>query len=157
MLAHLIKKSLQTIGLGCTGNEYLNSARLGSTCGFAQDIAVNGYFTNVGKYKSHLGRLLTDNVQILVTKGLVLGQEYESCSVTKALRHRDTLQENKLVRYLECDSGSVARLVVGSLSTTVLHVLKQCKSAVNKLVCLSPLKVDHHTYTAGIMLILRVV
>ena len=61
------------------------------------------------------------------------------------------------MRYLNHDSGSVTTLVVGSLGSTMLHILKQCQGLVNKLVCLVSLQVDHHAYTTGIMLVLRVI
>ena len=75
----------------------------------------------------------------------------------QTLGNGNSLQQNELMRYLDHDSGSVATLVVGGLGSTMLHVLKQRQGLIHKLVRLVSLKIDHHAYTAGIMLVLRIV
>jgi hypothetical protein len=61
------------------------------------------------------------------------------------------------MRYLDHYSGTVTTLVIGSLGSAVLHVLKQRQRLIHQLVRLVSLQIDHHAYSAGIMLVLGII
>ncbi len=84
---------------------------------------------------------------------LVLGHEHKTCAVFSFLWHGNSLQENKLVRYLQHNARAVAGLVVGSFGATVAHVFKHAQGIVNQLMALVAMYVHHHADAASVVLI----
>ena len=83
----------------------------------------------------------------------VLGQEYQSCAVLTLFGDGNTLKQYKLVWNLQHDTCTVASLVVCSLCTSVAHVLENFQSIVYKLMALVTVDVNHHAYTASVVLV----
>ena len=68
------------------------------------------------------------------------------------LGNRDALQEYELMGYLNHDTGTVARLVVGALGTAVLHVLQHPQRLIHQFVALAAMDICDHSHTAGVVL-----
>ena len=84
---------------------------------------------------------------------LVFGEEHQSRAVFSFLWHGNALQQNKLVRNLQHNSRTVARLVA-RLGTTMFHILQYTQSLVHQFVTLASVYVHYHTHAACVMLIL---
>ena len=63
------------------------------------------------------------------------------------------MQQNKLMRYLQKDAGTVAGLVVGALGTAMLHVFEHFQRLVDKFVRLISMNIDKHSNTTRIMFV----
>ena len=87
---------------------------------------------------------------------LVFWQEYQSRSILTFLGHGDTLQQDKLVRNLYHDTGSVASLVA-SLSSAMFHVFQHLQCIVYQIVTLSAVDVYYHSHAASIVLIVALI
>ena len=83
-------------------------------------------------------------------------QEHQPRTIPPLLRHRNTLQQDKLMRNLQQDTSTIARLVA-RLSPTMLHILQHPQSIVHQVMALCAMNIDHHTHSTSIMLIVRAV
>ena len=97
--------------------------------------------------------LLNHNRENLLLRLLVLGQEHQTGAVFAFLRNGNTLEQDKLMRDLQHDAGTIARLVVCPFSATMAHVLKHFQCVVYQFVAFVAVNVDHHTNTTGIMFV----
>ena len=88
---------------------------------------------------------------------LRLGEEYQTRAILPLLGDRDALQQDKLVRNLEHDARSIARLVVSALGSAVAHILKHLQGIVHQFMALVAMYVDNHTHATGVVLIIRLV
>ena len=66
--------------------------------------------------------LLNHHRQNLLLLLLLLRQEYKTRAILSFLRYRNTLQQDKLMRNLQHDACTIARLVA-CLCTSMLHIL----------------------------------
>ena len=87
----------------------------------------------------------------------LLGQKHHSGAVFSLFGYRDALQQDKFVRYLNHDAGSVAGLAVGAFGSPVLHVFQHLQGIVYQSVCFCTVQVDYHADTAGVMFVGRIV
>ena len=88
---------------------------------------------------------------------LLFGKEYEAGAVAALLRHGYALKEYEFVRNLKHNAGSVPGLSVGTFRAAVHHILKYLEGIFDKFVGLVAADVHHHTDTAGIVFIRRVI
>ena len=61
------------------------------------------------------------------------------------------------MRYLHHDTGTVTRLVVGTLGPAVRHVLENLKGIFNHLVRFAPVDMRHKSDTAPVLLVVRII
>ena len=87
---------------------------------------------------------------------LVLREEHQSRTVMSLLRHRNPLQENEFMRYLDHDARPVARLVAG-FGSTMLHVLQYLQGIVDQFVTLVAMDIHNHAHAACVMFITALV
>ena len=99
--------------------------------------------------------LLYHHAQYLLLRILVLRQEHQAGTILPLLRHRNTLQQYKLMRYLEHDTGSIT--VLTYLRTAVTHILKHLQRIVHQLVTLSAVDIHYHTHAASIVLVFTLI
>ena len=139
------------------GNKQLLYVRLASQCRLAEAVGICRNVAQVHKRQPLALYLLNHYAQYVLLLSLILRQEDESRSVFSLFRNRYSLQENKLMRYLQHYSGSVACLVVGTLGTAVSHVLEHFQGVVNKFMALVSMYVDNHAHAACVMLVFRII
>ena len=84
---------------------------------------------------------------------LILRQEDEPRTIFTFFWHWDTLKKNKLMWNLEHDTGTITRLVIGTLCTTMTHVLEYLQGVIDQLMTLVTVDIHHHTYATRIVLI----
>ncbi len=84
---------------------------------------------------------------------LVLWEEYKTGAIFAFLRHWNALQKNKLVWYLQKNTGSVACLVVGAFCSTVLHVFEHLQCGVYQFMRFVAVDVDEHAHTACVVFV----
>ena len=101
--------------------------------------------------------LLNHDAQYLLLPDRILGQEHQSRAVVSLLGHGYSLQEDKFMRYLQHDAGTVAGFSVCALSPSVPHVLQHLQRTVHQFVALVSPDVHHHTHTTSVMLVFGVV
>ena len=58
---------------------------------------------------------------------------------------------------LEHDTGTITRLVIGTLSTTMAHILEDLQGVIDQLMTLVTVDIHHHTYATRIVFIGRTV
>ena len=137
-------------------NENLLDVRLHLTGCCTQHLRVGRHSTQVHQLQSLALNLLYHHRQNILLRLLVFRQKYQTRTVLSFLRHRDALQQNKLVRNLNHDTGTVARLVA-RLSAAVFHVLQHLQCIVYQFVTLSAVDVHYHSHAASIMLVIALV
>ena len=100
--------------------------------------------------------LFYHHAQYLVLGLAIFRQEHQSCAVLSFLWHGDALQQDKLMWYLNHNTGTVASLVTG-FCTAMFHVLQHLQRIVHQLMALASVNIHHHTHTTSIVLITRLV
>lgn len=103
------------------------------------------------------GPFAFDNVEYCLLYVLIFREKHKAGTVAALFGHCDSLQQNKLVRYLYHYAGSVAGLGVGAFGTSVDHVLKHLQSFFNKLMRFYALDIDEQSYAAGVVLVAAVI
>ena len=83
----------------------------------------------------------------------VLRKEYQARSVLALLGHRNALQQDEFVWYLQQDACTVARLAVGTLCTAVAQVLQHFQCVVDEIVALVAVDVHDHAHTTSVVLV----
>ncbi len=124
---------------------------------FAQAVGIGGHGTQAHEIESLALYLLDDDGENVLLSLAVFGQEDQACSVVSLFRYWDSLQEDKLMWNLQHDSSSIASLAVCSLGTSVSHVLQHLERVVNQFMAFVSMDVDHHAYTAGVVLVVGAV
>ena len=142
-------------GGGCAGDEHLLDVRLSAQRTLAKAGRVGRNRAQVGQLQSLALYLLYHHAQNLLLRRLVLREKDQSRAVLSLLRHRDALQQYKLMGYLEHDAGSITILTY--LRSTVPHVLKHLQRIIYQLVTLAAVDVDYHAHTAGIVLVFALI
>ena len=84
---------------------------------------------------------------------LIFRKKNKSSAVFSLLRHRYSLQQNKLVGYLQHDTRAIAGLVVCTLCTAVAHILEHFQRIVDQIMAFVAVDVNHHTYATGIVFV----
>ncbi len=154
-LTNQIKCALEDIHLvvGNTGDEHLFDGRLIRQGCLTETIRVGRHVAEVHQLESLTFDFLDHDGEDVLLFLLVLRQEDEARTIFSLFWHWDTLKKNKLMWNLEHDTCAVTRLVVGSLSTTMAHVLKNLQGVIDQLMTLVTVDVNHHTYATRIVLI----
>ena len=154
-LTNQIKCALEDIHLvvGNARDEHLFDGRLIRQGSLTEAVRVGWYVAKVHQLKSLTFDFLDHDGEDVLLFLLVLRQEDKTRTILTFLRDRDSLKKNKLMWNLEHDTCAVTRLVVGSLSTTMAHVLKNLQGVIDQLMTLVTVDVNHHTYATRIVLI----
>ncbi len=154
-LANEIERALEDrhLVVGDTGDKHLFDGWFVAQGCLAQALRVGRHIAEVHQLESLTLDFLDHDGEDALLFLLVLRQEDKTRAIFSLLWHRDTLKKNKLMRNLEHDTGTVARLVVGSLSAAVAHVLKNLQGVVHQLMTLVAVDVNHHTYATRIVLV----
>ena len=139
------------VGDAC--DEHLFDGGLIAQCGLSQTLWVGRHVAQMHELQSLALYLLDHDGEDVLLFLFVFRQEDEACAIFAFLGDRNTLKKNKLVRNLEHDTGTVARLVVGTLSATMAHVLEYLQGIVYQLMALVAVDVNHHSYATRIVLI----
>ena len=92
----------------------------------------------------------------LLLRLFILGQKDQPGTVLSFFRHRNTLQQNKLMGNLDHDACTVARLVA-RLGTSMLHVLQHLKCIVYQFVAFPAMNIHNHSHAACVVFIVRLV
>ena len=85
--------------------------------------------------------------------GCVFRQEYQPSSILALFGNGNALQQDEFVRNLNHDSCAITRLVVGTFSTTVAHVLQNLKGCFYDVVRFLSVDIDDHSDTTGVVLV----
>ena len=136
-----------------TSNEHLFDGRFIAQCSLTQTVWIGRYIAEMHQLKSLTFNLFNHDRENILLFLLILRQEDETRSVFSLLRHRDTLKKNKLMWNLEHDTGTITRLVIGTLSTTMAHILEDLQGVIDQLMTLVTVDIHHHTYATRIVLI----
>ena len=139
--------------IGNARDEHLFDGRFVAQCSLTQTVRVGRHIAQVHQLQSLALNFLDHDRENILLFLLVLRQEDETRSVFSLLRHRDTLKKNKLMWNLEHDTGTVARLVISTLCTTMAHVLEYLQGVIDQLMTLVTVDIHHHTYATRIVLI----
>ncbi|CDD20582.1 putative uncharacterized protein [Prevotella sp. CAG:732] len=139
--------------IGYTRDENLFDGRLITKCSLTETVRVGRHIAKVHQLESLTFDFLDHDGEDVLLFLLVLRQEDKTCTIFALLRHRDTLKKNKLMWNLEHDTCAITCLVVGTLCTTVAHVLKYLQGIIDQLMTLVSVDVNHHTYATRIVLI----
>ena len=109
--------------LGLLGHEYLLNSRLHSSGCLTQHFGA-------GRYSAHMHQLQTlalyffnhhtENFPLFL---FIFRQEHQSRAVLSLLGHRNSLQQNELMRYLQHNTSTITRFI-SCLGTSVLHVFQ---------------------------------
>ena len=136
-----------------TCNEHLFDGRFVAQCSLTQTVRVGRYIAEVHQLKSLTFNLFNHNREDILLFLLILRQEDETRTIFTFFRHWDTLKKNKLMWNLEHDTGTVARLVISTLCTTMAHVFEYLQGIIDQLMTLVTVDIHHHTYATRIVLI----
>ena len=139
--------------IGNTRDEYLLDGRFVAQCSLTQTVRVGRHIAEVHQLQSLALNFLDHDREDVLLFLLILRQEDETRSVFSLLRHRDTLKKNKLMWNLEHDTGTVTRLVISTLCTTMAHVFEYLQGVIDQLMTLVTVDIHHHTYATRIVLI----
>ena len=139
--------------IGNTRDEHLFDGRFVAQCSLTQTVWVGRHIAEMHQLQSLALNFLNHDREDILLFLLVLRQEDETRSVFSLLRHRDTLKKNKLMWNLEHDTGTITRLVIGTLSTTMAHVFEYLQGVIDQLMTLVTVDIHHHTYATRIVLI----
>ena len=106
------------------GHEQLLDVGLHRAGALAQAVGVRRHRPQVHQRQSLALYLLDDDGQdVLLPRG-ILRQEHESRAIVPLFGNGNALQQDELVRNLQHDARTVARLPVGALGPAVAHVLQ---------------------------------
>ena len=156
-LAYDIQGTFQVFHVRGTGDEHLLDSRLRLLCALPQDGRVDRYAPQVHQGKPFTLYFLYHDAQDACLFLLVLGQEDQPCAVLSFFRHRYALQQDKLMRNLYHDAGTVSGLVVGTFRPAVFHILQHFQCRVHQFVRLVAMNVYNHSHTASIVLVCSIV
>ena len=143
--------------VGDTGDEHLLDGRLRFSGGLAEAVGISGDGAQVHQLQALALNLLNHDGQDLLLAFLVFWQEDEASAVFSLFRYRYALEKDKLMGDLQQYAGTVAGLAVSALGSTMPQVLKNLQSVVYKLVALSAMDVNYHSYATSVMLVGTVV
>ena len=153
-LANHIEYAFQIFSIS-SRNKHLFDSRFGGQSFLSQNLRTGGHGPDVHQRKSFPLHLFYQHTEYAPLFGLVLGQENQAGAITPLFRHGNTLQQNKFVGYLQHDTCTVARFVVSSFCSTVLHVFQHLQRGINQFVAFITMNIDNHAHTASIVLIIR--
>jgi len=140
-----------------TCNEHLFDGRFIAQCSLTQTVWIGRYIAEMHQLKSLTFNLFNHNREDILLFLLILRQEDKTCTIFSLFRYRDTLKKNKLMWNLEHDTGTITRLVIGTLSTTMAHILEDLQGVIDQLMTLVTVDIHHHTYATRIVFIGRTV
>ena len=146
-----LKDRYLIIGNAC--NEHLLDGRFVAQCSLTQTVRVGRHIAQVHQLKSLTFNLFDHNREDILLFLLILRQEDKTCTIFSLFRYRDTLKKNKLMWNLEHDTGTVTRLVISTLCTTMAHVFEYLQGVIDQLMTLVTVDIHHHTYATRIVLI----
>ena len=118
-----------------------------------QTIRVSWHIAEMHQLQSLAFNFLNHDRENILLFLLILRQEDETRTIFTFFWHWDTLKKNKLMWNLEHDTGTITRLVIGTLCTTMTHVLEYLQGVINQLMTLVTVDIHHHTYATRIVLI----
>ena len=118
-----------------------------------QTIRVSRHIAEMHQLQSLAFNFLNHDRENILLFLLILRQEDETRTIFTFFWHWDTLKKNKLMWNLEHDTGTITRLVIGTLCTTMTHVLEYLQGVINQLMTLVTVDIHHHTYATRIVLI----
>jgi len=107
----------------------------------------------VHQRQSHALYLLDHDREDNLLHLLVFGKKHQSGAILAALGYRNALQQYELVRNLQQDSGTVARLSVCSFGTAMPQVLQGSQRTVYQLMTFVTMNVDHHAHATSVVFI----
>ncbi len=155
-LAHLIELQLEVITT-ISRDEYLDDMWLYSTSGIAYHATIHRNITRRHERKTCHLDMTSHNLHALVTCRLIARQEQKTCTILSALRDWNTMQKDKLMRYLSHDTCTITTLTIGTLSTSVAHILENLQSILDNIVTLISINIYNKSHTACIMLKLWII
>ena len=136
-----------------TCNEHLFDGRFIAQCSLTQTVWIGRHIAEMHQLKSLTFNLFNHNREDILLFLLILRQEDKTRTIFSLFRYRDTLKKNKLMWNLEHDTGTITRLVIGTLCTTMTHVLEYLQGVIDQLMTLVTVDIHHHTYATRIVLI----
>lgn len=159
LLSYEIEHTLEYrhLVVGDPGDEHLLYGRLRFSGGLAEAVGIGGDGAQVHQLQALALDLLNHDGQDLLLAFLVFWQEDEASAVFSLLRYRYALKKDKLMGNLQQYAGTVAGLAVSALGSTMTQVLKNLQGVVYKLVALSAMDVNYHSYATSVMLVGTVV
>lgn len=139
------------------GDEYLLDGRF--CCGrtFTENVTVDRDIASRQKLQSRVEYFTFEQVEKSSLRVFIFGQKNETRSITAFFWNRNTLQKNKLVRYLHHNTGTVAGIGIGTLGSTVVHVLEHLQSIFHDLMRFAPVDIYQQTYATGIVFVGRTI
>ena len=156
-LADDVELAFEALHFRHTGDEHLLDVRFRLSRALAQDGRVDRHRAEMHQRQPFAFDFFNHHPQNLCLHIFVPGQKDQSRPILSFLRHGDSLQEDKLMRYLHHDACPVTRLVVSPFRSAVFHVLKHLQGGVDQFVRLVSTYIDYHAHTTSIMLVLRTI
>ena len=152
--AHLVEHAFEHghIFIAHAGDEELLYVGLHLACAHARHIVGGGHCAQVHQCEPFALHFFDDDGEYLALACGIFRQKHYAGAVFAFLGHRNALQENKLVRNLQQDAGSVAGLVAG-LCSAVLHVLEHSQRIVDQSMALVAIDVYHHAHATCVVLV----
>ena len=135
-------------------DEHLLDIGFVAQCRLTQTIGVGGHVAQVHQRESLALDLLDHHGEDFLLFLCVFRQEHESRTILSFLWNWYSLQENKLMRNLQEDTRTVTGLSVGSLCTSMAHVLKYFQRIVYQFMALVAVDINHHAHTTRIVFVL---
>ncbi len=143
--------------VGNPSDEHLFYGRLRFGGGLAEAVGIRGDGAQVHQLQAFALNLLNHDGQNLLLAFLVFWQEDEASAIFSLLWYWYALEKDKLMGNLQQYAGTVAGLAVGTLGSAMTQVLKNLQGVVYKLVALSAMDVNYHSYATSVMLVGTVV
>ena len=107
-------------------------------------IGIGRHRAQVHQLKSFPLDLLNHDTQYLSLRLLFLGQKHQPRSILSFFGHRNALKQNKLMRNLDHNAGSIA--VLSHFCPTMAHVLKHMQCIVHQFMTLASMDVIYTYY-----------
>ena len=152
LFAHDVEATFQFVAIG-TREKHLADSRFRGARLYAEHVGMHRHFAHMHQCQAFPLCFFGEDFKEIRLAQFVFGQKYKAGAIPTFFGHGNTLEEDKLVRYLNHDACAVACLVVCALCASVLHILEDTQGVVYQFVRLAAVNVYHHAHAASIVLV----
>ena len=152
LFAHNVEAAFQFVAVG-TREKHLADGRFRGARLYAEHVGMHRHLAHMHQCQAFPLCFFGEDFKEIRLAQFVFGQKYKAGAIPTFFGHGNTLEEDKLVRYLNHDACAVACLVVCTLCASMLHVFEDTQGVVYQFVRLAAVNVYHHAHAASIVLV----